>query len=56
MIHSDENKPKKTPVLVYAAIGVGLVIGLVMKKIAVGLIVGFIGAAVVNFVAGRRDK
>lgn len=54
MNNSNGKKSGNTSPLVYVALGVGVVVGVVMKNIAFGLIVGFIGAALANYIEERR--
>ncbi len=50
---TDTNKKKRY--MTYGIIVLGLVVGLVMKNLAVGLCIGLIGASVVDYI-DKRNK
>lgn len=45
---------KKT-YLTYGALGVGLLVALVLKNIAVGLIIGLIGVSIVEYIYKKKQ-
>lgn len=45
----------KKAYLTYGIIGVGLLVGLVLKNIAIGLIIGLVGASIIDYI-DKRNK
>lgn len=56
MKHANGTGPdNKKTYLTYGVLGVGLLVALVMKNVAIGLIIGLVGVSIVDYVYKRNQ-